>query len=66
MERKEKIIRMLKEDESIDNDSIYDLLYLLYFHMTLMQSTEDFLNGNVLTIEESKELMRKQHTNFYI
>lgn len=66
MERKEKIIRMLKEDESIDNDSIYDLLYLLYFHMALMQSTEDFLNGNVLTIEESKELMRKQHTNFYI
>lgn len=66
MERKEKILRMLKEDESIDNDSIYDLLYLLYFHMALMQSTEDFINGNVLTIEESKELIRKQHANFYI
>lgn len=65
MERKEKILKMLKEDESIDNNSIYDLLYLLYFNIALMQSTEDFLNGNVIAFEDVMREMDAKYTNCY-
>ena len=66
MKRKEKVINMLESKNEVDNESIYDLLYSLYLHMALMQSEEDFKNGNFLTIDESIELMRKENAGFYI
>lgn len=66
MKKKEKIINMLESKTEVDNESIYDLLYSLYLHMALMQSEEDFKNGNFLTIDESIELMRKENAGFYI
>ncbi len=66
MKRKEKVINMLESKTEVDNESIYDLLYSLYLHMALMQSEEDFKNGNFLTIDESIELMRKENAGFYI
>ena len=62
----EKVINMLESKTEVDNESIYDLLYSLYLHMALMQSEEDFKNGNFLTIDESIELMRKENAGFYI
>ena len=66
MKRKEKVINILESKTEVDNESIYDLLYSLYLHMALMQSEEDFKNGNFLTIDESIELMRKENAGFYI
>ena len=66
IERKEKLINMLESKNEVYNESIYDLLYSLYLHMALMQSEEDFKNGNFLTIDESIELMRKENAGFYI
>jgi hypothetical protein len=43
-----------------------DTIYSLYLHSKLQKSKKDIKNGNVITIEESKEKMRKKYANFNI
>lgn len=41
-----------------------DTAYTLYLHSKLQKSQNDIKNGRVLTIEESKERMRKKYASF--
>ena len=54
-------VNALPEDTTLD-----DAIYTLYLHSKLQKSQDDIKNGNVLTIEESKERMRKKFANFDI
>ena len=54
-------VNTLPEDTTWD-----DAIYTLYLHSKLQKSQDDIKNANVLTIEESKERMRKKFTNFDI
>lgn len=58
---KESLLQMKKE-----SSTLYDFLYDLFFYMSLKESDEDIKSGNVMTIEESKERMKKMHENFNI
>lgn len=58
---KESVLQMKKE-----SSTLYDFLYDLFFYMSLKESDEDIKSGNVMTIEESKERMKKMHENFNI
>ena len=39
-------------------------IYTLYLHSKLQKSQDDIKNGRVMTIEESKERMRKKYASF--
>ncbi len=54
-------VNTLPEDTTWD-----DAIYTLYLHSKLQKSQDAIKNGNVLTIEESKERMRKKFANFDI
>ena len=41
-----------------------DAIYTLFLHSKLQKSQDDIKKGNVMTIEESKERMRKKYANF--
>jgi hypothetical protein len=49
-----------------NNISCDDAIYTLYLHSKLQRSKNDIKKGNVLTIEESKEKMRKKYANFNV
>ncbi len=42
-----------------DNTTCEDAIYALYINSKLNKSEEDINNGRVMSIEESKEMMRK-------
>lgn len=52
-------VNTLQEDTTGD-----DAIYALYLHSKLQKSQNDIKNGRVMTIEESKERMRKKYANF--
>lgn len=54
-------INTLPEDVTWD-----EAIYALYLHSKLFKSESDIKNGRVMTIEESKERMRKKYENFNI
>ena len=54
-------VNALPEDTTLDY-----AIYTLYLHSKLQKIQDDIKNANVLTIEESKERMRKKFTNFDI
>ena len=54
-------INTLPEDVTWD-----EAIYALYLHSKLCKSESDIKNGRVMTIEESKERMRKKYENFNI
>lgn len=62
MEKIEEILTNMK----LDNNNLYDLLYNLRFQLELIKSEEDVRNENVMTVEESKERMKRKHANFNV
>lgn len=55
------IVNTLPDDTTWD-----DAAYTLYLHSKLQKSQNDIKNGKVMTIEESKERMRKKYASFDI
>ena len=51
---------------SAKENNLYDLIYDLVFFISLEESEDDIKNGRVMTIEESKERMRKKYANFNV
>lgn len=49
-----------------DNTTWDDAVYTLYLHSKLQKSKDDIKNGRVMSIEESKEKMRKKYANFHV
>lgn len=47
-------------------NTLYDLIYDLIFFISLEESEEDIKNGRVMTVEESKERLRKKYANFNV
>ena len=47
-----------------DNTTWDDATYTLYIHSKLKKSQDDIKNGRVMTVEESKERMRKKYASF--
>ena len=45
-------------------NTLYDFIYNLVFFAALQESEDDIKNGRVMTIEESKERMRKKYASF--
>lgn len=46
------------------NTVLNDAIYTLYLKYKLEKSEEDIKNGKVMTIEESKERMRRKYEGF--
>ena len=49
---------------NLQENTLYDFIYNLVFFMSLKESEDDIKNGRVMTIEESKERMRKKYASF--
>ncbi len=47
-----------------DDTTWDDAIYALYLHSKLQKSQDDIKNGRVMTIEESKERMKKKYASF--
>ena len=43
-----------------------DAVYTLYLRSKLQKSENDIKNGKVMTVDESKERMRKKYANFNV
>lgn len=59
-EEKNTIVDILA-DETSENDE-----YIRYIYSKLAKSQDDIKNGRVMTIEESKERMRKKYASFNV
>lgn len=59
---KKQIIEMV--NSLPENTSIDEAIYTLYINSKLEKSKEDIKNKRIMTIEESKELMRNKHEGF--
>ena len=46
-----------------NENTLYDLIYNLVFFMSLEESGEDIKNGNVMSVEESKERLMSEYEN---
>jgi hypothetical protein len=55
--------KTLNQVNTQDN-TLYDFIYDLVFFLSLKESEEDIKNGRVMTIEESKERMKKKYASF--
>ena len=55
--------KTLSQVNTQDN-TLYDFIYDLVFFAELQESEDDIRNGRVMTIEESKERMRKKYASF--
>lgn len=58
---KRQIINILPQIEERD-----DTLYTLYLKAKIKRSEDDLKNGRVMTVEESKERMRKKYESFNV
>lgn len=59
----EKISELLKRSKS-DDGTFLDSLYNLYLFINVTKSVNDINNGNVMTLEESKERMIKKYESY--
>ena len=60
--KKQEIIATIN---TLPDDTTWDdAIYALYLHSKLQKSQDDIKNGRVMTIEESKERMRKKYASF--
>lgn len=57
---------MMVNEKKEEYTIVDDKNYTLYLHSKLQKSKEDIKKGNVITIEESKERMRKKYVSFDI
>ncbi len=48
------------------NTACNNAIYTLYLHSKLQKSKEDIKNNKVMTIEESKERLKKKYANFNV
>lgn len=46
---------------NVEENTLYDFIYNLFFFMSLKESEEDIENGRVMTIEESKERLMQEY-----
>lgn len=51
---------------STKENTLYDIIYNLFFYAQLKESEEDIKNGRVMTIEESKERIRREYANINV
>ena len=62
--KKQEIIATIN---TLPDDTTWDdAIYALYLHSKLQKSQDDIKNGRVMSIEESKEKMRKKYANFHV
>ena len=57
-------IETLLEENAIDSESIYNLLYKLHFYMALAEAEDDVKNGRVVTLEELKSEMEARYESY--
>ena len=53
---------ILETVDTLSNDAVY----AFYLNSKLQNSKNDIKNGKVMTVEESKERMRKKYANFNV
>lgn len=51
---------------NLQDDSLYDFLYDMVLFIGLKKSEEEIKNGEVMTIEESKERLRAKYEHLTI
>ena len=51
------------EQANLDGDTLYDKFYDFFVYSKLLESEENIKHGEVYTIEESKERLRKKYEN---
>ena len=61
-----ELIKKTLNQVSTKENTLYDLIYNLIFFISLEESEEDIKNGRVMSIEESKERLRKKYANFNV
>ncbi len=61
-----ELIKKTLNQVSTKENTLYDLIYDLIFFISLEESEEDIKNGRVMSIEESKERLRKKYANFNV
>ena len=49
-----------------DNTNWIDAVYDIHFKSSLIQSEDDFKNGRFMTLEESRERMRKEYEDYNV
>lgn len=59
----ERISELLKKCPE-DDGTFLDCLYKLYFFIGITKGVEDAKNGNGISLEESKERMRRKFENY--
>lgn len=59
---KKELIKLANELPD-DINSWYDAVYDIHFKSSIIQSEYDFKNGRYITLEESRERMRKEYEN---
>lgn len=51
---------------NVEDNTLYDLIYNLVFFAKIDESEDDIRNGRVMTIEESKERLRREYANINV
>lgn len=59
-----KRLKTILESKTLDNESIYNLLYDLHFYMALSESNEDIKNGRVMTLDELDKEMEELYESY--
>lgn len=59
----DKISELLKQSKS-DDGTFLDALYNLYLFIGVTKSMNDIKNGNVMTVQESKERMMQKYESY--
>lgn len=59
----DKISELLKQSKS-DDGTFLDALYNLYLFIGITKSMNDIKNGNVMTVQESKERMMQKYESY--
>ena len=59
----DKISELLKKSKT-DDGTFLDALYNLYVFIGMTKGIEDIRNGRYMTLEESKEMMRKKYESY--
>lgn len=59
-------IKQTLNEVNFKENTLYDFIYDLFFFAKLKESEDDIKNGRVMTIEESKERLRKEYENIDI
>lgn len=61
-----EFIKNTLKEITLEEDTLCNMFYDLFLFSKLKESEEDIKNGRVISLEESKERMRKKYANFYI